>query len=100
MALQKYVKETSLNRKEADKNRNIKFTKGKNLIGKGKYTLKVVDQPLIKLVGRLKNKICKIIYIHNKCLRNIQQKDVKPDVININCEGGVKNTGLLECVQT
>ena len=28
----------------------------KNLIGKGKHTVKAVDQPLIKLVGRLKDK--------------------------------------------
>ena len=26
----------------------------KNLIGKGKYIVKIVDQPLIKPVGRLK----------------------------------------------
>ena len=35
----------------------------KNLIGKGKHTL---DQPLIKLIGRLKDKSSKIIYIYNK----------------------------------
>ena len=28
----------------------------KNVIGKGKYTVKLIDQPLIKLVGRLKDK--------------------------------------------
>ena len=37
----------------------------KNLIGKGKYPVKV-DQPLTKLVGRLKDKSSKIIYMHNK----------------------------------
>ena len=40
--------------------------KGKNFIGKGKHTVNVVDQPLIKLVGTLKNKSSKIIYINNK----------------------------------
>ena len=40
--------------------------KGNNLIGKGKNTVKVVDQPLIKQVGRLKDKNSKIIYIHNE----------------------------------
>ena len=29
--------------------------------GKGKYTVKVVNQPYIKLVGRLKDKSSKII---------------------------------------
>ena len=38
----------------------------KNLIGKGKYTIKVLDQTLTKLVGRLKDKSRKIIYIHHK----------------------------------
>ena len=33
----------------------------------------VVDQPLIKLVGRLKDKV-KITYIHNKQLRDTQNK--------------------------
>ena len=40
--------------------------KRKNLIGKSKYTVKIVDQPLVKLVGMLKNKSIKIIYFHNK----------------------------------
>ena len=44
---------------------NMKITKEKNLIGKGKYIVKTVDQPLIKLVGRLKDKSSKLIYIHN-----------------------------------
>ena len=52
----------------------MKITKEKNLIGKRKNTVKVVDQPLIKLVGRLKHKSNKIIYIHNKCLRDTQSK--------------------------
>ena len=40
--------------------------KGKIITGKGKYTVKVVDQLLIKLVGRLEDKGSKITYIHNK----------------------------------
>ena len=40
--------------------------KGKNLIGKGKYTVKIVDQPLINQVGRLKGKPSKVIYIHSR----------------------------------
>ena len=40
----------------------------KNVIGKGKYTVKVVNQPQphVKLEGRLINKSCKIIYNHSK----------------------------------
>lgn len=33
-----------------------KIMKGRNLIGKGKYAVRVVDQPLTKLAGRLKDK--------------------------------------------
>ena len=40
--------------------------KGKNLIGKGKHTVKVVDQPLIKQVGRIKDKSSKITYTYSK----------------------------------
>lgn len=40
--------------------------KGKNLAGKGKYTVKALNQPGINLVGRLKNCSSKVIYIHNK----------------------------------
>ena len=35
-------------------------------IGKDKYTVKVVNQPLIQLLGRLRNNHSKIIYIYNK----------------------------------
>ena len=34
-------------------------------MGKGKHTVNLVDQSLIKLVGRLEGKTSKIIYIHN-----------------------------------
>ena len=33
--------------------------KGKTLIGKGKYTVKVVNHSCTKLVGRLKTKVVK-----------------------------------------
>ena len=49
----------------------------KNLTGKGKHTVKVVDQPLIKLVGSLKDKSSKITYIHNKQLRDTQNKKMQ-----------------------
>ena len=60
------VKGTSLCEKEKAKTRNMKITKEKNLIGKCKYTIKVINQQLINLVGRLKDKSSKIIYIYNK----------------------------------
>ena len=41
--------------------RNKTMVKGKNLVGKGKHTMKI-GQSLIKLVGRLKRKSSKIIY--------------------------------------
>ena len=55
----------------------------KNLIGKGKYAVMVVNQQHIKLEGRLKDKSCKISCIHDKQLRGYtKQKDVKYDVKN------------------
>ena len=38
----------------------------KNLIGKDKNSVKVENQPVLKLVQRLKEKNSKIIYMHNK----------------------------------
>ena len=49
----------------------------RNLIGKIKIILKVVDQSFTELVGRLKDQSSKIIYIHNKYLRDIQNKKIK-----------------------
>ena len=43
----------------------------KKLTGKGKQAVKVGNHPYTKLVGRLKSK-SKIIYIHNKQLRDTQ----------------------------
>ena len=42
----------------------MKITKEK--IGKGKYIVKLVNQPGIKLEGRLKHKSNTIMYTHNK----------------------------------
>ena len=44
------------------------------LIGKGKYIAKVVNQPFIKLVGSLKDKSSKIIYVHDKWIKDTQNK--------------------------
>ena len=44
------------------------------LIRKDKYAVKEVNQPYIKIVGRLKDKSSKIISIHNKQLRDTQNK--------------------------
>ena len=44
------------------------------LTGKGKHTLKVGNHPYTKLTGRLKGKRSKIIYIHNKQLRDTQNR--------------------------
>ena len=49
----------------------------RNLIGKIKIILKVVDQSFTELVGRLKDQSSKIIYIRNKYLRDIQNKKIK-----------------------
>ena len=59
------VTETFLCEKEKVTTRYMKIMEGKNLAGKGKYTVKVVNQPCIRLVGRLKDKSSKIMYIHN-----------------------------------
>ena len=44
----------------------------KKLTGEVKHTVKVGNHPHTKLVGRLKDKTSKIIYSHNKQLRDIQ----------------------------
>ena len=41
--------------------RNMKITKENNLTNKGKFIVKLVGQPLIKLVRKLKDKSIKII---------------------------------------
>ena len=58
------VTETYLCEKEKATTSSMKITEGKNLTGKGKYIVKAVNQPCIKLVGRLKDKSSKIMYIH------------------------------------
>ena len=40
--------------------------KGKNFTCKGKHTIEVVDQSVIKLVERLKDKSSKIIFMYDK----------------------------------
>ena len=44
----------------------------KKLTSKGKYTIKVGNHPHTKLVGQLKEKSGRIIYIHDKKLRVTQ----------------------------
>ena len=44
------------------------------LTGKGKHTLKVGNHPYTKLTGRLKGKSSKIIYIHDKQLRDTRNR--------------------------
>ena len=61
------VKGTFLSEKEKVTTRNMKIMKGKTSpIKEINYTVKVVNQPCTKLVGRLKEKSSKIIYICNK----------------------------------
>ena len=44
----------------------MKIMKEKNIIGKGKYIVKVVNQPHIKVVWKLRNKNSKITSLPNK----------------------------------
>ena len=48
----------------------MKIKKEKNLICKGKHTVKVIDQPLIKPIRILKDKSCKLNYIYYERLKN------------------------------
>ena len=83
------VKGNSLSKKEKATTRNMKIMKGKTSpIKEINYTVKVVNQPCTKLVGRLKEKSSKIIYICNKQLRDIQNKNVKCDVKKTVTVGG------------
>ena len=61
----------------------------KNLIGKDKNSVKVENQPVLKLVQRLKEKNSKIIYMHNKQLMDAQN-DVKYMKNSKHGEKGVK----------
>ena len=63
-ALQEMIEFSKQKRKGHDQ--KYEKYRRKNHIGKVKYTVKVVAQPLIKLLGRLKDKSSKIIYIHSK----------------------------------
>ena len=58
----------------------------KRLMSKGKYTLKVVNHPHAKLLGRLKYK-SKIICIHNEQLKDTQTIQMYNNLKNSNCEG-------------
>ena len=52
----------------------VEISLAKAIIQKKKK--KVAGQPLIKLIGRLTDKSNKIIYIHNKQVRDTQNKNV------------------------
>lgn len=90
--------------KRKDHNQKYKNYKRKNLIVKGKYTAKVVDEPPIKLAGRLKSKRSKYhpypqqvvkehTHTHTQC--------VKYDIRNIKCgDEGSENARLLKCIKT
>ena len=66
------VKGTFLSEKEKATTRNIRIMKGKSSSVKANIPVKLVNFPCTKLVGRLKDKSSKIIYTHNKLLRNTQ----------------------------
>lgn len=70
----------------------------KNIIDKGKNTIKSVNQPLINLARRSKDKNSKITYVHCMQLRDTQNnKDIKYNIKTLDM-GRSKNTGLLEYV--
>ena len=52
-----------LYQKRKDQNQKYENYDRKHFIGKGKYRVKVVNEPPKKLVGRIKIKSSKIIYI-------------------------------------
>ena len=67
--------------KENVTTRNIK-------LGKGKYTVEVVVEPLIKLVGKLKDKSSKIICSQNKWLKDTQNNWLSAMISKTStCEG-------------
>lgn len=69
------VKRISLSRKEKGHNQKYKNYESENFTCKGKHTVKV-DQSVIKLAERLKEKSSKIIFMYNKQLRNTQNKNM------------------------
>ena len=65
----------------------------KELTRKHKHIAKLRNHLPRKLVGKLKDKSSKIIYIHNKCLKDAQNKICKNDVEDIKHEVKSKNVG-------
>ena len=53
-----------------------KLSKRKKRTGKGRYTLKIEDQPPMKLIGRSNDKSTKIIYLHDKRLMDTHTKNI------------------------
>ena len=60
------VERISLSRKEKGHNQKYKNYERENFTCKGKHTVEVVDQSVIKLAGRLKDKSKEIIRIYKK----------------------------------
>ena len=72
-------------RKIKDHNEKYEDYEIKILVGRGKYTKnihKIVDLLYLNIVGGLKDKSGKIIYIHNKQLREIQNRKMYNIVLN------------------
>lgn len=70
----------------------------KNVICKGKFTVKVAVYLFIKLLKPLKEKSSKISYVYSRYLRDIKKKKnyAKHDTKNSKYEGRCKNAELLE----
>ena len=74
--------------KATTSNNNNKKIWNEKLTSKGKYKVKVGNHPDMKLVGTLKDKSSKIIYIHNKRLRDTLNKlYLKYDIKKSNHDG-------------
>ena len=75
--------------------------KEKDLICQSKYIVKAVDQPLKKLLWRLKDKSMKITVTTVKWLKYIQNKNMQKLTSKTKCGGGEsKNVVLSQGVQT
>ena len=70
------VERTSISRKEMATTRDTKIIKGKISLVKAIYS-KDSKSMHIKVIGRLKDKSGKVIYMHNKHLRDTQKKRCK-----------------------
>ena len=66
------------------------FLKSNKISGKDKYIVKVADQPPMKLIWRSKDKSSKMIYVHDKRVKDTHAQKKRLDMKSKTQNGGGK----------